>query len=258
MPRNGSGIYSKPSGTTAVPNTTIESAKFNQVIDDLVQDANAARPVSAGGTGGATAADARTNLNVYGKSETYAKTEADTLLADPWAYQPIGVPIVGWFGLAGTGYPPKDNPRYRYIELTGGQAGSGAYNEGLLVSEVVSGSWPNVVAYATVNFAGSPISGRVVQLINTSRMFIRPGAGGSEQYFAVQAHAHGVNDPGHYHSGVQNGTQSTGRSTAVDQPPAVYSRGNTDWAGTGIWLSNFGSEETRPRNIGVNYIMRIK
>ncbi|MGI8397809.1 hypothetical protein ACRYWZ_15660 [Agrobacterium deltaense] len=52
MPRNGSGVYSKPAGTTAVPNTTIESAKFNQVVDDLVQDANFARPVNAGGTGG--------------------------------------------------------------------------------------------------------------------------------------------------------------------------------------------------------------
>ncbi|WP_448729433.1 hypothetical protein [Agrobacterium sp. 22-209-1] len=52
MPRNGSGVYSKPAGTTAVPNTTIESAKFNQVVDDLVQDANFPRPPTAGGTGG--------------------------------------------------------------------------------------------------------------------------------------------------------------------------------------------------------------
>lgn len=64
MPRDGSGVYSKPSGTTAAPNTTIESAKFNSVVDDFVTDANAARPVTSGGTGATDAATARTNLGV--------------------------------------------------------------------------------------------------------------------------------------------------------------------------------------------------
>lgn len=64
MSRNGSGVYSKPAGTTAVSGTTIESAKFNSVIDDLVDDANAARPIVAGGTGATTAAGARTNLGL--------------------------------------------------------------------------------------------------------------------------------------------------------------------------------------------------
>ncbi|MBW9076955.1 hypothetical protein JNB84_03240 [Rhizobium pusense] len=62
MPRNGSGVYSKPAGTTAVPNTTIESAKFNQVVDDIAQDLNYPRPISAGGTGGETVSQALTNL----------------------------------------------------------------------------------------------------------------------------------------------------------------------------------------------------
>ena len=61
MPRNGSGVYSKPAGTTVTPNTTISSSTFNAVVDDFVSDANAIRPVSAGGTGAANieaAADA--------------------------------------------------------------------------------------------------------------------------------------------------------------------------------------------------------
>lgn len=66
MPRNGSGVYSKPAGTTAVPNTTIESAKFNQVVDDIAQDLNFPRPVTAGGTGGATVAAAQAALSVVG------------------------------------------------------------------------------------------------------------------------------------------------------------------------------------------------
>lgn len=51
IPRDGSGIYSKAAGTTAVAATTIQSAKYNAAMDDLVTDANTARPVVAGGTG---------------------------------------------------------------------------------------------------------------------------------------------------------------------------------------------------------------
>jgi len=67
MPRSGGGVYSAPVGTTAVTLTPIESAPYNTLIADLVADANAARPISAGGTGAANAADARTNLGLsYG------------------------------------------------------------------------------------------------------------------------------------------------------------------------------------------------
>jgi hypothetical protein len=51
MPRDGSGVYSAPAGTTASPNTTIESSKYNALVADLVSDANAARPITSGGTG---------------------------------------------------------------------------------------------------------------------------------------------------------------------------------------------------------------
>jgi uncharacterized protein YigA (DUF484 family) len=61
LPRSGGGIYSKGS-PSVVTGTTIQSAAYNTTIDDLVTDANAARPISAGGTGAANAADARTNL----------------------------------------------------------------------------------------------------------------------------------------------------------------------------------------------------
>lgn len=62
MPRNGSNIYSAPAGTTATPSTKIESAKYNALVSDLVADANLPRPIVAGGTGGASATAARTNL----------------------------------------------------------------------------------------------------------------------------------------------------------------------------------------------------
>ena len=64
MPRDGSGVYSKPVGTTAVSGTAIESAKYNSVVDDLALDANTPRPIVAGGTGASTAGAARTALGL--------------------------------------------------------------------------------------------------------------------------------------------------------------------------------------------------
>jgi hypothetical protein len=37
MPRNGSGVYGPPAGTTAVPNTPIESAKYNAFVADAAE-----------------------------------------------------------------------------------------------------------------------------------------------------------------------------------------------------------------------------
>lgn len=63
MPRTGD-VYSPPAGTKGTPNTTIQSAKFNAYVDDQTADANAARPVTAGGTGSTNATAARTALGV--------------------------------------------------------------------------------------------------------------------------------------------------------------------------------------------------
>lgn len=74
-------------------------------------------------------------------------------------------------------------------------------------------------------------------------------------------HNHGINDPGHVHGGVQNGTQSTGRSTSIDQPPAVYSRGNTETGFTGISIQDAGNDQahnnTQPTII-FNKIIKVQ
>lgn len=64
MPLDGGGTASKPAGTTAVAGATIESSKFNSVIDDLYAILNAARPVVYGGTGATSASAARTALGL--------------------------------------------------------------------------------------------------------------------------------------------------------------------------------------------------
>ncbi|ASY69320.1 Phage tail fiber protein [Sinorhizobium fredii CCBAU 83666] len=65
LPRTG-GVYSPPAGTKGVPNTTIQSVPYNALIDDLTADANAARPITAGGTGATSASAARTALGAQG------------------------------------------------------------------------------------------------------------------------------------------------------------------------------------------------
>jgi len=71
MPRDGSGIYSKAAGTTAVSGQTIESAKYNSQVDDMVADLNAARPIVAGGTGATSVAAAQANLGLIAGTAGY-------------------------------------------------------------------------------------------------------------------------------------------------------------------------------------------
>lgn len=86
MPRTG-GVYSEPSGTKAVSGQTIQSVPYNTFIDDLVTDANAARPVTAGGTGATTASAARTNLGLASFADTStAQTFTNKSLVDSTTY----------------------------------------------------------------------------------------------------------------------------------------------------------------------------
>ncbi|MBZ7920563.1 hypothetical protein LAC81_02020 [Ensifer adhaerens] len=71
MPRTG-GVYSPPAGTKGTPNTTIQSVPYNTWVDDLTADANAARPITAGGTGATSASGARTALGLAIGSDVQA------------------------------------------------------------------------------------------------------------------------------------------------------------------------------------------
>lgn len=68
MPRNGQGVYSLPPNTAAVSGLTIESAPYNTLNNDIANDLNFPRPITAGGTGATNAADALANLGGVGQS----------------------------------------------------------------------------------------------------------------------------------------------------------------------------------------------
>ena len=64
MARDGGGVYTLPVGSTVANGETSDATDLNTPFDDLETDANTARPIVAGGTGGVTAAAARTNLDI--------------------------------------------------------------------------------------------------------------------------------------------------------------------------------------------------
>lgn len=176
---------------------------------------------------------------------------------DPWALKVLGEFVYVDDGTDGLIAPPK-NKAYRYVELTAGLTGAGAYNEGILTGETVSGSSPNITATAVVSLAGSPFNGKTIRLINTSREFLRPGAPGTLQSSQNLSHGHGIDDPGHSHTitgrpvgqQVQNGTNG--------QSSVLMENQTTSVSGTGISIQNNGGDEARPRNIGLRIYRRIK
>jgi hypothetical protein len=90
----------------------------------------------------------------------------------------LGTPIGGY--ITPFSPPPKDDPRFRYVLCTAGEDGTGAYNEGILTGETVTGTAPLIEATAVVDLDGSPLDGLTIHLINTEGRFV--GAGESEAF----------------------------------------------------------------------------
>jgi len=171
--------------------------------------------------------------------------------ADPWLYQPVGVPIAVFDNIAGVSQPPTTNSAFRYIKMTAADA----YNTGVLTSESVTGSAPLVIATAVVSLSGSPINGQTVQLINTERRSLRAGNSGGVE--ADQGH-------GHRHSPLSPAAAFISLSSAQSwQLPAPASGiGQSATTGDPVTDGTNGTprigNETRSKNIGVTYYMRVK
>jgi hypothetical protein len=216
-----------------------------------------------------------------------AELAAKLDVADPWAAQPIGSPIAVWDHITGVNGPPT-NKSYRYIKLSAADA----YNTGVLTSESVSGTDPEVVASAVVSLAGSPLNGRTIRLINTERRFLRPGESGVNQASLYGAHDHttSTTSDAHSHSfstttgsagahkhaanpeivttvggiGLQAGTQRYYNANYLRDTSAGGAHTHSVSGTTGsdshshtVTVNNSGGSETRPRNIGATYYMRI-
>lgn len=187
-------------------------------------------------------------LTTFGPGGNPAWTTFTASVSDPWAAMPIGVPIAVFDDIPGVSVPPTDKA-YRYVNLTAGLTGSGGYNQGILTNETVSGSAPLVNATAVINLPASPMHGQTIRLIGTERRFIRAGASGTTQDDAMQGHRHPPLS-GQFltrNSGPNGGSGSTISDHSTTGDPV------TDGANGTPRVAN----ETRPRNIGATYYMRI-
>ena len=183
---------------------------------------------------------------------------------DPWAHIPIGSPFPLWTHLTGVTAPPTDNANYRYIKLTA----SDSYNTGVLTGESVTGSAPLVQATAVISDAGSPLTGQTVRLINTERRVIRAGVSGTVEQDAQQGHKHGatygVVGGSANGSGYTQGVGTIGGDTVAGGYHISGMQGATGPQLLSGLPYNDGTNgaprtanETRAKNIGADYYMRI-
>lgn len=240
--------------------------------------------VAQGGTGGKTPSTARgalgaarsganddiTSLTALTTALTIAQggTGAKTLEGakaalgitspDPWASQPLGVPIAVMFDTAGN-IPPQDKG-YRYIKLTA----SDTYNSGMLTGETITGSGAQVEATAVLNLTASIFNGATISLINTDRRVIRAGNARAKQDDALQNITGSVStkrlNAGEHPLLNATGAMSISQNTGISDARAT--------AATGAVLSSdvltFDASavartdiETRAKNIGATYYMRV-
>lgn len=169
---------------------------------------------------------------------TQLQQAMEALLPTETSKHDIGVPFPIFDNIAGA-WTPDNSGDEKYIKLTAGLTGSGQFNEGLLTSESVSGSFPNNTA--TAEIVGGDMDGQTVALINTEKSFLRPNtSSGVYEQDAFKSHSHTQNT--YLGSGSIRSCGATGGSSSTTM---------------GISTSSAGSTETRPKNRTVTYYMRI-
>jgi hypothetical protein len=97
MPRDGSNVYHIPPGTEGVPDTVIESAKYNTFITDIEQDANTPRAILAGGTGATSAPAALVALGAENAFQIVTNYSSQVFVAGSFssAASATGSPVNG-------------------------------------------------------------------------------------------------------------------------------------------------------------------
>lgn len=211
-------------------------------------------------------------------------------LADvKWVSKAIGEFYVVDDSIVGADIPPTNNAGYRFIKLTSGLLGSGAYNFGVLGTEIVTGSAPLVVATSVITDAGSPMNGQTVHLLNTERRFLRAGSAGTLEAAALGSHTHtGTADSAgsHGHTGTADsagahthpiagdgtslggvaaarlGQSNSSPSILTAQSAGAHTHSLTIVAGGAhthpLTIAAAGGTETVVKNIGVTVFMRIR
>ena len=121
MPRDGSGVYSYPLGTEGIPDTTIESLKYNTYIADVQLDLNQPRPIVAGGTGASNAAVARQNIDAERAGQVVTNYDSHIWeLGSFYSASTATAPPVADHAFAGIVYGDEDHMVITAFDLTTG------------------------------------------------------------------------------------------------------------------------------------------
>jgi hypothetical protein len=246
--------------TGALPDNSVSTSKLvdgavtraklaGAVTDELDDKADAAATATA--LANRLRVDAAQSFSDPQKGQALANLGLD-YDALKWLSKAVGELYAVDTSLPGVDIPPINDPRFRYVELTAGKTGAGSYNNGAMDTEMISGSAPLVNATAVVRLAGSPLVNTGIRLINTERRFLRPGSAGALQDDAMEQHFHSRNTAGANEVTVREGTGYTDLGAGTTRQLIVTPQ-------TGLVASaHRTSTETRPRNVGATYYMRIK
>lgn len=167
MPRDGSGVASWPPNGDAIPNTVIDSSKYNARWNDLLAMLNTAAPISVGGTNATTAIGAADNLS------TQSLTIASATTTDLATATGTSVTISGNATITGLGTLPAGVFRHltfsgaptltnsASIVLPGGANIVAAAGDTALAQSIGGGSW-RIRAYQRASGQPLPIIGLAV------------------------------------------------------------------------------------------------
>ncbi|EIK2268872.1 hypothetical protein LJY78_002375 [Vibrio cholerae] len=175
------------------------------------------------------------SVTKVGILETSSTAPVDiTLVPYDTGYQFASIPV--GMEVALDTPPPTNDPRFGFIKLTYNDP----YNAGVLTSQTLSGSAPELVSTAVISDTRSPINGQTIDMINTMGTFIRPGVtAGVRKSSQNKAHVHDV---------AQGGTQGVG----------AYSLRATSWTGTYMQTVSEGGDEANPYFLSRIYYKRYR
>lgn len=265
MPYDSNGNFTLNAGYLAVAGQIIQPSQHNPPLEDLaanglsqvlVRDGRAAMTgaLNMGGfktinlLAGTNALDAINKTQLDAQATTLNAAIAAAVANMEWKSRFIGEIVYANTAVTGAALPPSSTTGTIWIELTSGLTGVGQFNNAKLTSESISGSAPLVLATAVISYAGSPMNGQTIRLINTESRILRPGiTAGAIQDDAFQGHRHSISS-----SIFTGGAGSIGTGSGNINPVSI---GDPTTDGTNGTPRT--ANETRMKNIGVKAYMRI-
>jgi|GEM_PF-2477646 len=269
----GTGAITAEGARTALGTTSVGDAVFTAADAEAARGALGASSVGGGVFVAEDQAAARAALGATSVGGAVFTAEdpaaaraaldfANTLLAaisaNPFLGKPLREPFPVWDHIDG-GDLPDNSGTAKFIRLTANQAGAGEFNEGLLINEVVDGEAPRIEASAEITVG--PLAGQRVELINTSKAFLRPGTTSGELIWdQMRAHSHTFRTESSGEGGnrriIRNQNSSIANASGGDK---YVSDGNQDLSSDpdGVDQTEFMGDEVYPTHLTATFYMRI-